>query len=101
MSVTKVVPADVPFERHSSVPWVVSNCSKNSVPLTLVRDGTKPPAPTAVPAAGVACRPREAGAVCGIVGIKKQRTVDVDEARSRKRAQARSSARPNVLLHDG
>ena len=42
MSLTSVVPAFVPFDRHSSVPLVPSLAAKKSVPLTLViRDGSE------------------------------------------------------------
>src|SRR5262245_42745792 len=38
MSLTRVVPAEVPFDVHSSRPWLPSLALKNVTPLTLVRE---------------------------------------------------------------
>jgi len=38
MSLTRTVPALVPFDFHSSRPWVPSSVLKNNVPPTEVRE---------------------------------------------------------------
>ena len=99
MSLTRTVPAVVPSDFQSSVPWVPSLAAKNSVPPTFVRfPGFELPLPGSDVldhdgAGGRAVRLPQLSAVGAVVGREEQRSAHVREIDSTGGRRACQAAR--------